>query len=172
MDLARRNQPAQVVQSRTLPPPPAAANILPAGVIRATDADRDKTIDRLRTAFADGELRQAEFDARMTSASSAVSTEDLHGLVTDLRPPKPPKPPAPPRQRRHPGHVLRAVTARRSFALAWLAVIGLEIWGLTALPASTWGYSPQGGDVALAVVLIFILMITAAVTFIWAATDW
>jgi hypothetical protein len=78
--------------------------------MRASDADRQEVIGRLRTALDEGRLRMDEYLERMGLASEAVTYGDLAPLTTDLpesgpvarrdpaAPPQaqsPPRPPAP-----------------------------------------------------------------------------
>ena len=52
--------------------------------LRAGDEDRDRTIARLREAFAEGRLTQDEFDGRMGEAAVARTMGDLAVLTADL----------------------------------------------------------------------------------------
>jgi Domain of unknown function (DUF1707) len=52
--------------------------------LRAGDEDRDRTITRLREAFAEGRLTQDEFDGRMGEAAVARTFSDLDSLTADL----------------------------------------------------------------------------------------
>ncbi|GAA2011936.1 hypothetical protein GCM10009839_02760 [Catenulispora yoronensis] len=52
--------------------------------LRASDADRDRTIDVLRGAVADGRLFPAEFDERVEAALAARTHEALAALTADL----------------------------------------------------------------------------------------
>ena len=54
--------------------------------LRASDADRDKVIDTLRAAVADGRLDPAEYDERVETALSARTFEALAPLTADLLP--------------------------------------------------------------------------------------
>jgi Domain of unknown function (DUF1707) len=71
--------------------------------IRASDADRQQVIDRLRAALDEGRLKIEEYVDRMGLASQAVTYGDLAPLCADLpdsgavaRPePRPPAPTAP-----------------------------------------------------------------------------
>lgn len=53
-------------------------------VVRASDADRDRTIDVLRAAVADGRLFPAEFDERVEAALAARTHDALAVLTADL----------------------------------------------------------------------------------------
>jgi Domain of unknown function (DUF1707)/2TM domain len=59
--------------------------------LRASDADRERVVDLLRQAHAEGRLTAEEFDERMGRAFEARTYADLDRLTTDL--PAPPRPP-------------------------------------------------------------------------------
>jgi len=52
--------------------------------IRASDAERDATVDRLSVATGDGRLTLEEFSQRMERATAARTRADLDRLVADL----------------------------------------------------------------------------------------
>jgi hypothetical protein len=52
--------------------------------LRASDADRDRVIEVLRAAVADGRLDQAEFDERLDAALAARTMDALAPLTADL----------------------------------------------------------------------------------------
>ena len=54
------------------------------GDIRASDAERDATVERLSAATGDGRLTLDEFSQRMDRATTARTRAELDGLVTDL----------------------------------------------------------------------------------------
>jgi hypothetical protein len=56
----------------------------PRSTMRASDQERDATVQRLQVAFAEGRLADAEFDERMRAALSARTHGDLDELLTDL----------------------------------------------------------------------------------------
>lgn len=75
------------------------------GRLRASDQERDATVQRLQVAFAEGRLTDGEFDERMRAALAARTHADLDGLLTDLpaaavapRPAAPASAPRPGRQ--------------------------------------------------------------------------
>jgi Domain of unknown function (DUF1707) len=53
-------------------------------VLRASDADRDRVIELLRAAVADGRLDPAEFDERVDAALAARTIDALAPLTADL----------------------------------------------------------------------------------------
>lgn len=55
--------------------------------LRASDADRDRAIEQLRAAVADGRLDSAEFDERLDAALAARTLDALHPLTADLAAP-------------------------------------------------------------------------------------
>jgi len=52
--------------------------------LRASDADRDRSIEVLRAAVADGRLNPAEFDERLDAALAARTIDALAPLTADL----------------------------------------------------------------------------------------
>ena len=66
----------------------------PAPDVRASDADRDRVVDVLRDAAADGRLTVNEFDERMAAALSSRTLGELAPLTADLGagPARPPRP--------------------------------------------------------------------------------
>ena len=54
------------------------------GQMRAADADRDRAVSFLSTAYTEGRLAKDEYDARLESALSARTYADLDRIVTDL----------------------------------------------------------------------------------------
>jgi hypothetical protein len=54
------------------------------GKMRAADADRDRVVDLLNTAYTEGRLSKDEYDARLENAFAARTYADLDQLVTDL----------------------------------------------------------------------------------------
>ena len=76
-----------------------------AGQIRASDAERDATVERLRDAAGEGRLTLEEFSDRMEQATAARTRTELDRLVTDL--------PAANRARHDARHVGRDVRRRQ-----------------------------------------------------------
>ena len=54
------------------------------GQMRAADADRDRAVSFLTTAYTEGRLAKDEYDARLETALSARTYADLDQVVTDL----------------------------------------------------------------------------------------
>lgn len=52
--------------------------------MRASDADREKVVERLRTAMGEGRLTLAEFDERTAEAYKAQTYAELNVLLSDL----------------------------------------------------------------------------------------
>jgi hypothetical protein len=52
--------------------------------VRASDAEREHTVARLRDGFADGRLTQAELEERAAAALAARTTAELSDLTADL----------------------------------------------------------------------------------------
>jgi hypothetical protein len=84
------------------PAPPGAP--VPSGVapaLRASDAERDAAVERLKTGLVEGRLSDEEFDQRMRAALTARTRADLERLLADLPatlaaagPPSPPSRPS------------------------------------------------------------------------------
>ncbi|GGU16548.1 DUF1707 and DUF4870 domain-containing protein [Nocardioides albus] len=73
--------------SSTAPiPTPPASTTPPAqsDELRCTDADRDRVIDVLKSAYADGRLDQAEFDVRFDLTMKAKTYVALEPITRDL----------------------------------------------------------------------------------------
>src|SRR5215468_531646 len=62
----------------------AAGDGEPAAGIRASDAERDATLERLSAATGDGRLTLEEFSQRMNRATTAKTRAELDRLVADL----------------------------------------------------------------------------------------
>jgi uncharacterized membrane protein len=54
------------------------------GQMRAADADRDRAVNYLTTAYTEGRLAKDEYDARLETALSARTYADLDHVVNDL----------------------------------------------------------------------------------------
>ena len=54
------------------------------GQMRAADADRDRAVSYLTTAYTEGRLAKDEYDVRLETALSARTYADLDQVVTDL----------------------------------------------------------------------------------------
>jgi hypothetical protein len=54
------------------------------GQMRAADADRDRAVSYLTTAYTEGRLAKDEYDSRLETALSARTYADLDLVVTDL----------------------------------------------------------------------------------------
>ncbi|OOC54925.1 MULTISPECIES: DUF1707 SHOCT-like domain-containing protein [Nocardiopsis] len=94
---------------------------LPLNRMRASDAERDLTVEHLTTAFVEGRLDHEEYDHRVGLALGAVLLGELRSLTADLPVPGPSvhgPPPGPgpawsgPPDRRYPRHGPRPETAR------------------------------------------------------------
>jgi hypothetical protein len=86
--------------------------------LRASDAERENTVQWLQAAFSEGRLTVGEFDERVRTAYAAVTRGDLADLTVDL----PPEPP-----------VCRAEPARKPWRdlAAALCVLSLT-WAMTS----------------------------------------
>ena len=152
--------------------PPASAG---RGQMRAADADRDRAVSFLTTAYTEGRLGKDEYDARLETALSARTYADLDQVVTDL-----PGARIPP--------VRQVVTTTNGLAVASLACgLAQFVFGpLPTIPAIVLGHvarhqirrtGEQGAGMALAglllgwaAVVLGILMIAGLAVFAVAYT--
>jgi hypothetical protein len=115
---------------------PTAPGLAPSP--RASDADRDAALERLRDAFADGRLSGDEFDQRANSAFSARTVGELERLFLDL--PVAPVAPGPPLAEERPVRLTLGIlggtwrrwrwrVAPRSSAVALLGACRLDLRG-------------------------------------------
>ena len=121
------------------------------GQMRAADADRDRVVEVLNTAFSEGRLSKDEYDGRLENAFSARTYADLDQLVIDL-----------PAER---ATAVTPVAKTNGLAIASLACgLALFVFGpLTAIPAIVFGHmawhqikrtGEQGAGLALAGVIL------------------
>ena len=117
------------------------------GTMRAADADRDRVVELLNTAYSEGRLSKDEHDGRLENALSARTYADLDQLVTDL-----------PAAR---ATAVTPVARTNGLAIASLACgLAQFVFGpLTAIPAIVFGHmarhqikrtGEQGAGLALA----------------------
>jgi hypothetical protein len=120
--------------------------------MRAADADRDRAVSFLSTAYTEGRLGKDEYDARLETALSARTYADLDEVVSDL-----PGARVPP--------VRRHVTTTNGLAVASLACgLAQFVFGpLPTIPAIVLGHvarhqirrtGEQGAGMALAGLLL------------------
>ncbi|WP_017583831.1 DUF1707 SHOCT-like domain-containing protein [Nocardiopsis valliformis] len=77
------------------------AQRLPLNQMRASDTERDLTVDRLAVAFSEGRLDHEEYERRVGAALTSVLVGELRTLTADLPEPESPIPlPRPHRERR------------------------------------------------------------------------
>src|SRR3954447_19577019 len=67
----------------------------PTPYLRASDADREAAVERLRRAALDGRIDSDELEDRLAAAYAARWTGDLERLTADVTPPQPFPPPMP-----------------------------------------------------------------------------
>jgi Domain of unknown function (DUF1707) len=118
--------------------------------MRASDADREKVVERLRAALDEGRLKMDEYLERMGHASEAVTYGDLAPLYADLPEsgslarrepaaapapaPAPAPPPAPARRTGFAG----LPTALKVLWTIWGAavLVNIVVWGLASATAA------------------------------------
>ena len=108
--------------------------------LRAGDADRDRTIGVLQSAYAEGRITQEEFETRMGHAQEARTYRELSALTADL-PSPPPDTSVEFRDRRA---KKRAELRKGWISLAGVALITNAIWlaGLVTSPGQPHYYWP------------------------------
>jgi hypothetical protein len=117
---------------------------MPAPDLRAADADRDRTVERLRLAASEGRLDNDELEDRVSRALAARTHGELDTLLSDL-----PRPHVPvPRPDR--GLELRQRTA----AFLTPNVVCIAIWAATGAGPFWPGWVLLGTGIAFAVFLI------------------
>lgn len=99
------------------------------GSLRASDADRQRTADRLKTAHDEGRLSLTEYDERLQRAYAAVTLGDLASLTKDLPEPRPQD--VEPDERKPVAHREKAIKEWRAWAGVSLLLIA--IWAVTSM---------------------------------------
>jgi uncharacterized protein DUF1707 len=109
------------------------------GRMRASDVERERTVEALRVHAAAGRLDADELERRVEAAFAATTRADLDVLQADL--PTPPRSVPQPRR-----HAAGAALAAEWAVYVFVAVILLTVWALTgadgfwpAWPLSFWG---------------------------------
>jgi len=129
-------------------------------MLRASDADRQEVIERLRTALEEGRLKMDEYVQRMEQASEAMTYGDLAALYADLpeagtvaRRDVAALAPQRPRPVAAPGMFADLPTPLRVLWTIWASVVfvNVVIWGLTSAttaqliyPWPVWVAGPWG----------------------------
>jgi Domain of unknown function (DUF1707)/Domain of unknown function (DUF4190) len=142
--------------------------------IRASDADREATAERLRVAALEGRLDSDELEARLSAAYGARWCSELERLTTDVTPPA--APPAPPPTFVRPAKRVNGyAVASAVLAVFWLGWIGSAlaiVFGHVALSqihrsrGTQWGRGLAIGGLVLgyfAVSILFLGMLIAIV---------
>lgn len=84
---------------------------------RASDADRDAALERLRDAFADGRLTEEEFDQRSCAALAGRTAAELERLLVDL--PAVPRPAGPATRAERPVRLTLGILGDRERRWRW-----------------------------------------------------
>lgn len=134
-------QPSQAAQAAH------QASQLP--MMRASHADRERTVDVLKAGYAEGRLSHAEYEQRMGRAHHAQTYGELHALIADL-PQGPMAVPAPspqyaqPYQQAVPRTFLPPPPQTNNSAVGAL-VCGVltPFYGVTAIPAVILGHKAR-----------------------------
>lgn len=110
------------------------------GRIRASDRDRDTTVQRLGDALSEGALDTAEHHRRLDHALAATTRADLDRLTADLPPSRTARDRAETARR-----TAKAEADKRAWADEWGywtggAAIMTAIWAVSALRAGEWTF--------------------------------
>jgi len=101
--------------------------------LRASDADREAAVERLRVAAIEGRLDPAELDERMSAAYGARWCSELKQLTADVTPaPAPPPAPRP--------TFVRSQRSTNGFAIASLVVGAVWMWWIGSVLAVVFGH--------------------------------
>jgi hypothetical protein len=114
--------------------PERQPSIAPA--MRASDQERDATMQRLQTAFAEGRLNDEEFDARRRAALTARTRTALERLLADL-----------PAASAHSTASGRTVSVQRQSSLLMAVLGGIERRGRWRVPERCTAVAVMGGCV-------------------------
>ncbi|MFC5665481.1 DUF4190 domain-containing protein [Kitasatospora misakiensis] len=76
--------PPPTMPYHAMPPVAMPQAAMPQSAMRAATADRERTVDVLKAAFAEGRLSAAEYGERFEAASTAQTYGQLARLVADL----------------------------------------------------------------------------------------
>jgi hypothetical protein len=106
--------------------------------LRASDSDRDRVVDMLKTAFVQGRLTKDELDERIGQTLAARTWGDLRALTDDIPAwplPQPVRKPARPPSS-SPTHAVVKAVACAIVALSAVALAGMPaIWTMPAPPS-------------------------------------
>jgi len=105
--------------------------------LRASDADREATVERLRVAAEEGRIDHEELDERLSAAYGARYCAELEPLTTDVTPP-PPQPAGPPvfvqpARRVNPFAIVSLVCALLLWTMGGLGSVAAVVSGHIAL---------------------------------------
>jgi hypothetical protein len=118
--------------------------------LRVADADRDRTVERLRAAAAEGRLDPDELEERVSNALSARTQSDLDAVLRDLPAPHGPAP--------RPDRSL--ILRERTAAFLVPNVVCIAVWAATGAGSFWPGWVLLGTGIAFAVFLIrFVLRV-------------
>jgi hypothetical protein len=117
----------------------APGRYVQAGMLAAT-ADRERTMDVLKAAYAEGRLTKGEFDQRTARVLAARTYADLHALVADLPAgPGGPLAPAP-----YQAGYYQPLTIRKTNGLAVGALVCGIVPVFGGIPAVILGHAARG----------------------------
>lgn len=104
--------------------------------LRASDADREATAQRLHTAAVEGRIDPDELDERLSAAYAARHCSELARLTADVTPPAAPMPPRP--------VFVRPTCVLNGFAIASLVLAFVWVWWIGSVLAVIFGHVALG----------------------------
>lgn len=138
-----------------IPAPPASDEL------RCTDADRDRVIDLLKAAYADGRLDQAEFDVRFDLTMKAKTYAALEPITRDLVAQPAPAPSKPARDLLPPPTTEERLLAALAQATTWVpVVVGPAILYYTVGKRSEFVKHHAAGALNLQLTLLAVTIVT------------
>jgi Domain of unknown function (DUF1707)/Domain of unknown function (DUF4190) len=117
--------------------------------LRASDAEREATVERLRVAAMEGRIDAEELEERLTSAYAARWRSELDALTADVTPPAP-APARSPRPllvvpARRPTNRLAVLSLASALLFVWFAGIGGAIAAVVLGHVALYGIARSGG---------------------------
>ena len=145
------------------PTPPAPPTPPVGDELRCTDADRDRVIDLLKAAYADGRLDQAEFDVRFDLTMKSKTYAALEPITRDLvaQPTPAPAPAKPARDLLPPPTTEERLLAALAQATTWVpVVVGPAILYYTVGKRSEFVKHHAAGALNLQLTLLAVTIVT------------
>lgn len=132
--------------------------------LRCTHADRDRVVELLKNAYAEGRLDQAEFDARFDQTMNARTYADLDPILADLVPGAPVPPAAPARPLADPPTTEERLLAALAQATTYIPIlVGPAILLFTVGKRSEFVRHHAAGALNLQITMLLLTIVTLGV---------